>query len=82
MPRPLILLLLFLLVKHQVELMMKFDHPNLVKAYHYVTWGSAGVSVRLTRVRSNSNGSCFGLFPVGFCVYCTSSYYAASALCC
>jgi hypothetical protein len=39
-------------VKLQVELMMKFDHPNLIKAYHYVTWGAAGVSVRLTRVRS------------------------------
>ncbi|WIA09496.1 hypothetical protein OEZ85_008896 [Tetradesmus obliquus] len=36
-------------VASEVELMMKFDHPNLIKAYHYVTWGSAGVSVRLTR---------------------------------
>jgi hypothetical protein len=44
-------LLAKLLVKLQVELMMKFDHPNLIKAYHYVTWGASGVSVRLTRVR-------------------------------
>ncbi|KAF6257949.1 hypothetical protein COO60DRAFT_1626631 [Scenedesmus sp. NREL 46B-D3] len=36
-------------VASEVELMMKFDHPNLIKAYEYVTWGSAGVSVRLTR---------------------------------
>ncbi|WIA29581.1 hypothetical protein OEZ86_012073 [Tetradesmus obliquus] len=36
-------------VASEVELMMKFDHPHLIKAYHYVTWGSAGVSVRLTR---------------------------------
>eukprot|EP00882_Tetradesmus_deserticola_P001883 GHRQ01002019.1.p1 GENE.GHRQ01002019.1~~GHRQ01002019.1.p1 ORF type:complete len:668 (+),score=301.75 GHRQ01002019.1:1063-3066(+) len=36
-------------VSSEVELMMKFDHPNLIKAYDYVTWGSAGVSVRLTR---------------------------------
>lgn len=28
--------------------MMQFDHPNLVKAYHYVTWGTAGYSRHLT----------------------------------
>lgn len=36
-------------VANEVELMMKFDHPNLVKAYHYVTWGSSGVSLSLSR---------------------------------
>lgn len=36
-------------VASEVSLMMQFNHPNLVKAFHYVTWGSAGLSRRLTR---------------------------------
>eukprot|EP00878_Enallax_costatus_P000800 GHUV01000924.1.p1 GENE.GHUV01000924.1~~GHUV01000924.1.p1 ORF type:complete len:786 (+),score=186.91 GHUV01000924.1:228-2585(+) len=36
-------------VANEVELMMKFDHRNLVKAHHYITWGSSGVSLSLSR---------------------------------
>lgn len=35
-------------VATEVELMMSFDHPHLVKAHHFVTWGSAGLSLHLT----------------------------------
>lgn len=32
----------------QVSMMMRCQHANLVKAFHYITWGTAGLSNRLT----------------------------------
>lgn len=35
-------------VASEVSMMMRFQHTNLVKAFHYITWGMAGLSNRLT----------------------------------
>lgn len=40
----------------QVAMMMRFKHTNLVKAYHYITWGTAGLSNRLTCPVSQHGG--------------------------
>jgi hypothetical protein len=34
-------------VESEVRMMMGMDHPNLCRAYHYVTWGAAGQSESL-----------------------------------
>lgn len=68
---------------------MKFDHPHLLKAHHYVTWGSAGVSVRLTRVRAepptkvnNHVSTAAACFSIGYhCSFCTLMFCMSLLAC-
>jgi serine/threonine protein kinase len=31
-------------IAREVSMMMRFQHPHLVRAYHYVTWSSAAAA--------------------------------------
>eukprot|EP00775_Hariotina_reticulata_P011898 gene11898-12042_t len=58
-------------ISREVEMMMQLDHPNLVKAWHFIIWGTAGASQGL--VGSGEWGSSSGVPPEQYVPLMTQS---------